>query len=530
MADLVVVGSGLSAISAALAAVEAGVPAVMLAPPGMLGGQLTAQMAPPDEHRRIERLGATRRYAMLRRALREAYRHDPRLTARAAADDRLNPGAGWVSPLCVEPSVAAGVLERVLEPHVASGMLSLRRDARIVGVETAADRVFALDVVDRQGRREVHPTVVIDATETGDLIAAAGVEHVSGAESRAEHDEPSAPQAADPGDIQSVTWAFAVDYHPGEDHAIDRPEDYAQWCAARPRAWGGRSVLSWRGPDDPQGHSSTYAFRPFPSDAPDVIDTDHRNIPPSPDMWSYRRVRAAAHYRPGSGVTDATIVNWPQNDYVGGSIYGDDADHHRAQAKAQSRALLYWLQHEAPRADGGTGYPGLRLAPEVSGTPDGFAQQPYIREARRILARQTVREQDVAIELRPNGRAASYSDSIGIGHYYWMDLHPSVAGHPGRGTRPLPFEIPLGALIPQRVTNLVAAGKSIGTTHLTNGCYRVHPVEWAIGEAAGEVAALAIQHATTPAAVHDTPRLVTELQRRLTHAGVPLHWPDGTSW
>lgn len=529
MSELVIVGSGLSAISAALAAIDAGVRVVVLAPPGMIGGQLTAQMAPPDEHRRIERLGATRRYAALRRALRDAYR-DGRLKDRVSAEPHLNPGAGWVSPLCVEPRVAEPVLERILEPHVASGMLSLWRDSRVIGVDTAADQVTALDVLHGGDRREIRPGVVIDATETGELIELAGVEHVTGAESRDMHDEPSAPEAADPGDIQSVTWAFALSYHRGEDHTIERPADYERWCAARPGAWGGRSVLSWHGPDDPEGRSTVYSFRPSPSDDPGAIETDHRAIPPSPDLWSYRRVRAAAHHRPRSGVTDASIINWPQNDYVGGSVIGDGADHHRRQARAQSLALLYWLQHDAPRPDGGTGFPGLRLAPEVSGTADGFAQEPYIRESRRIVARQTVREQDVAIELRPTGEAVTYGDSIGIGHYYWMDLHPSVTGKPGRGTRPLPFEIPLGALIPQRVTNLVAAGKSIGTTHLTNGCYRVHPVEWAIGEAAGEVAALACRDATTPAAVHGTPRLVAELQSRLTRAGAPLHWPRGTTW
>jgi hypothetical protein len=30
-----------------------------------------------------------------------------------------------------------------------------------------------------------------------------------------------------------------------------------------------------------------------------------------------------------------------------------------------------------------------------------------------------------------------------------------------------------------------------GTTRITNGAYRVHPVEWSIGEAAGSLAAFA---------------------------------------
>ena len=39
--------------------------------------------------------------------------------------------------------------------------------------------------------------------------------------------------------------------------------------------------------------------------------------------------------------------------------------------------------------------------------------------------------------------------------------------------------------LPVRIGNLIAGGKNLGTTHITNGCYRLHPVEWNIGEAAG---------------------------------------------
>ena len=44
------------------------------------------------------------------------------------------------------------------------------------------------------------------------------------------------------------------------------------------------------------------------------------------------------------------------------------------------------------RAGGGTGYSGLRLCPEVSGTQDGLAAEAYVRESRRIAAEFTVLE------------------------------------------------------------------------------------------------------------------------------------------
>ena len=81
-------------------------------------------------------------------------------------------------------------------------------------------------------------------------------------------------------------------------------------------------------------------------------------------------------------------------------------------------------------------------------------------------------------------KAADFFDSVGIG-YYHIDLHPSSNGNNYFDFHSLPFEIPLGSLLPQRMTNLLPANKNIGTTHITNGCYRLHPVEWSIGEAVG---------------------------------------------
>ena len=60
-------------------------------------------------------------------------------------------------------------------------------------------------------------------------------------------------------------------------------------------------------------------------------------------------------------------------------------------ARQLSLSLLYWLQTEAPRPDGGVGYPGLRLRGDVvGGTPDGLAPAPYVRESRRLRAEFTV--------------------------------------------------------------------------------------------------------------------------------------------
>ena len=133
---------------------------------------------------------------------------------------------------------------------------------------------------------------------------------------------------------------------------------------------------------------------------------------------------------------------------------------------------------------------GAEAAARPGRNDDGLAKAPYIRESRRILAEFTVLEQHVGTEARredskaPDPSAEPFPDSVGVGSYR-IDLHPSTGGDNYIDISSLPFQVPLGALIPRRVENLLPACKNLGTTHITNGCYRLHPVEWGIGEAAG---------------------------------------------
>ena len=89
----------------------------------------------------------------------------------------------------------------------------------------------------------------------------------------------------------------------------------------------------------------------------------------------------------------------------------------------------------------------------------------------------------------------------------------------------LPFQIPLGALIPRRVENLLPACKNIGVTHITNGCYRLHPVEWNIGEAAGCLAARAVQTKSPPRQIRNDQKMLAEFQSTIQRQGIETSWP-----
>lgn len=526
--DVAVVGGGLGGVAAALAALRAGCSVLLSEQTDWLGGQLTTQAVPPDENPWIEQFGCTASYRALRDGIRRYYRQWYPLTAAARADRWLNPGAGRVSSLCHEPRVALAVIEAMLAPYRSAGRLHVRLGHRPVAAEVEADLVRSVTLADAAGTTlTVDVGYVLDATETGDLLPLAGVEYVTGAESREDTGEPHAPARAQPLNMQGVSVCFAVEHRAGEDHTIDRPATYGLWRGYRPAGWPG-PLLSWVAPDPHSLQPVLRRFVPNPDDL-DVDDLAEQSRDAADrELWTFRRIAARRTFTSGHLASDVTLVNWPQIDYVGGPLFevpAAEAAAHLAAARALSLSMLYWMQTEAPRADGGVGFPGLRLRMDLLGGDDGLAKAAYIRESRRIRARYTVTEQDVALDVRGRRGAVRYPDSVGVGSYR-IDLHPSTGGDGYIDIPSCPFEIPLRMLVPVRVVNLLPAAKNAGTTHITNGCFRVHPVEWNVGEVAGALAAFCVGGGHTPARVAEAPALFADFERMLHRAGVETRWPS----
>jgi hypothetical protein len=368
---------------------------------------------------------------------------------------------------------------------------------------------------------------VIDATETGELLPMAGVEYVTGAESQRDTGEAHAPAEAQPLNMQGISFCFALDHIAGEDHTIDRPAQYEYWRAYRPTFWPG-PLLSWTAMNPRTLEPIQHTFRPNPELEPGRIFADQSRDPGAADLWLFRRILARLNFVPGAYPSDITLVNWPQMDYFDGNIFEvpeQEAAKNLQAARQLSLSLLYWMQTEAPREDGGVGFPGLRLRADLVGSHDGLAKRPYIRESRRIQAAYTVVEQDLSPVERTPASAVSYADSVGVGAYR-IDLHPSTGGDNYIDVPSCPYEIPLGALIPRRVENLIPACKNIGTTHITNGCYRLHPTEWNIGEVAGLLAAYCLERGVHPHQVRENGEHLEAFQQRLIEDGVEMHWPN----
>ncbi|HBE20445.1 MAG TPA: FAD-dependent oxidoreductase [Cyanobacteria bacterium UBA11149] len=224
------------------------------------------------------------------------------------------------------------------------------------------------------------------------------------------------------------------------------------------------------------------------------------------------------------------------------------------------------------------------------GTAHGLSKYPYMREGRRIIGRTyfgyedgfTIWEIDMsrrdysedfykktlspdmyrslfialagretisAIEnklppeqIKRRTRSTIYPDSVGIGHYA-IDFHPCMTKSPpetpgnteregerqGAG-QAYPFQIPLRAMIPQKIDNMLVAGKSIATSHIAAAAYRVHSFEWSSGVAAGATAAFALEKGIVPYQLVDElpssePQLL-ELRQRLEKSGNPTAFPN----
>lgn len=507
--DMLVAGAGMGGVAAALRAAELGNTVCLTEETDWIGGQATAGgVSALDENRFMEFSGGTRSYYEFRRLIREHYRKTYRLAPQVEDPERFNPGSCYVSPLCFEPHVAVNVLEQVLaERH---NRIRVFKRTQIVDLEVASGTVrsalaFRFDTNDFLRFR---PRFVLDATELGDLLPLAGVPYVVGSQSRSETNEPHATESANAACVQSFTYSFAIDFHAGENHRIARPPDYARLRDSQHFSLrlNYSANLGWQG---------NVQYTMFGEDPP--IPNDQT---PGP-FFPWRRLLARRNFTGPNAPSDLALINWPGQDYGAESILDRsplDMARVLQQAKRVSLAFLYWLQNEVPRDDGrGNGYPELMLRPEVMGTTDGLSKYPYIRESRRIRGRQTVLEQDVVTEYQKGPRARWFPDSIGIG-FHMVDIHPCDIGESARMMMPRPFQIPMGALIPQRVTNLLAAGKDLGVSHITNGAFRLHPVEWNVGEAAAVIASLALAGGALPA--------TGQVQTTLVQAGVPLVWFD----
>ncbi|MBV7404894.1 FAD-dependent oxidoreductase [Enterobacter sp. ENT03] len=137
------------------------------------------------------------------------------------------------------------------------------------------------------------------------------------------------------------------------------------------------------------------------------------------------------------------------------------------------------------------------------------AAQTGVRESRRIEGLYTLTEADLLA-------AQTFSDVVAQTNYA-IDIHSPDGAKSCDERKLAQYDIPYRCLVPQGVEGLLVAGRAISTTHVALSSVRVMPTCFALGQAAGIAAALAIEHQRRLAAVP-----VDELHAELARQGVML--------
>jgi hypothetical protein len=122
----------------------------------------------------------------------------------------------------------------------------------------------------------------------------------------------------------------------------------------------------------------------------------------------------------------------------------------------------------------------------------GVSPSIGVRESRRIVGAYTLTVEDVLSCRR-------FEDGVALGAYP-VDIHDPKGGRTqfmfleGGGS----YNIPYRCLLPQKIENLLVAGKNVSATHEAIGTVRLQATVMAIGQAAGTAAALATRAGCSP--------------------------------
>ena len=527
--SILVVGGSTAAYSATLTALQMNVDVCLVQPLKMVGGQFTAQALPASDDGNLVKLNASRtsvdgeRFSLSKN--QKWFRDRQRQLQPVAGRIQQNPGGAWVCPITTTPVVAATAMNERLIPYLENGRLTLIGESVPIEVLLTPQPADGLALPpDIQGvkfkdktsghRFSVSAQVTIEATDYGDLLELANLPSRVGQESRFDTGEAILGDKAIPECQQSFTFNVVVERTtPGRGKTFAAPNGYGREPWLKLRDFTGDFWVR-----KPKGWDKRDFFAPY-------------------GIFRYRRLLRKAIYEKKVSVGDVSVINWgtsdhPErgqccgNDFRRGHLIGIGAQEREVilkRARDRAKAYVHYLQT--------SGNANLKPRGDLTWSEDGIALEPYIRESRRGIALTTIRHEDVAESFFPNqARARCFDDSVGIGQYHYLDLHGNlVDGHitpTGKAAAALPFSLPAKSLVPMTADGLILSAKSIGTTHITNAAYRMHPIEWAIGEASGFLAVFAVWAKAQPRKIVETLPLLRKLQGFMTRNGMPIFWFD----
>ena len=525
--DVVIVGGTPAGITAAVAAAREGKNCVVLERSGRIGGLPVNGLGATDIATRGATAGLFGRFIALNKAYYvERYGADSPQVRDCSDGYRF------------EPSVAAETFGKMLA-EAGPGRIAIRTgrqfDAEARRIVKRGGRICEIRVLDRTSGREerYRGTMFIDATYEGDLGAAAGVPFRLGREGAAEYGEPCAgkiyrwwkhgPDAEGTtyeGDdaIQAYNYRLCLTDDPKNWRPIVRPQHYR------------REEFVSLVDDVFEGRNTDVRFREADSAAvarnrQRIGDGKGTAIPG--DAWGMAKVVSMT--RLPNAKTDANNQHlalistdlpeenrlWPTADWAW-------RDRFAARLRDYTLGLLWFAQHDEALPEHFR-EAALRwgLASDEYCDNDGFPRQVYVREGRRLEGCFFFTAHDALPETE-GARPPLHESSVTASHYA-LDSHAVRKREAGRihldgffSYPTKPYTVPYGVMVPRMVANLLFP-VAVSGSHVGFSTLRMEPCWMALGEAAGEAAALAIESRKDVRTID-----VGALQERLLRHGAVL--------
>jgi len=351
---------------------------------------------------------------------------------------------GWVSSTLFEPHIGDSIIKSMVANEK---QLSVVYGYHLTDIIKENEKVTGAKFENEKGEHLiVIAKVVVDATDLGDGLKMAGADYDLGMDARSVTGEEAAFEKSNE-IVQDLTWvAVLKDYGIGTDNTIEKPVGY-----------------------------DSELFR-----GSCLLET-------APTVWTPIESERMLTY--GKLPNNKYMINWPNsgNDYYLNVVEMSREERKEAlkQAKDKTLKFVYYIQTEL-------GYKNLGLADDEFPTEDKLAIVPYHREGRRLkgVVRFTLNH---VLDIYSN--EPLYRTGISVGNYMVDHHHKCKPELPKIKFPRIPsFNVPLGALIPDKVDGLIVADKAISVSNLLNGSTRLQPCVMLTGQAAGILAALSVKN------------------------------------
>ncbi|WP_442511966.1 FAD-dependent oxidoreductase [Novipirellula sp. SH528] len=503
--DVVIYGGTAAGIVAAVQVERLGGTAIVIEPSSRIGGLTTGGLGQTDIGNKAAIGGISREFYQRI----SQYYQKPENWKWQTADQYKSSGQsrtadGESTMWTFEPSAALAVLQSFVDEHDVKVVYNerldrtgSRRSGQVGdGVEIAGGKINSIRTVTGNVYRG---HMFIDATYEGDLFATAGVSYTVGREANATYDEtlsgvqtanarhhqlmPGVDPYVQKGDPSSGLLPGIDPTGPGEEGAADD----------RVQAYCFRVCLT----DHPENRIPF--FKPKDYDA-SLYELMLRNF--EAGQSGFPVINSGMPNRK----TDTNNRTGFSTDFIGQNYdYPEATDAEREQIIERHRNYqqgLFWTMANHPRVPEGTRKIVSRwgTCKDEFEREDGWQQQLYIREARRLLGDEVMTQhhcQGRKFAEDPVGMAAYTMDSHNVQRYVDANGHARNEGDVQVGGFP-PYPISYRSLLPKpnECTNLIVP-VSLSASHMAFGSIRMEPVFMVLGQSSATAAIQAIRHKQT---------------------------------